>query len=322
MLRFISKQMMNIYNTNGDNKKRWPEKECLITEPDDINIVYPPIESFHNNPNQLEAIVLLTTNYEIEKKRFNDFILNIIKTLNRNKKLNIDFIISINNNKSNPLTPHVLYLKYLFNNIKIINNDILPEDDIYKPNLDNVTKKVPTFGLSSGPNILFWNTMQELKEYNTVLVLETDCILYLGWLDKITRYIDNCGNFLISGPTYDGTLKIPSFHHLFFHINGVSLYKTGSPIFQFIIKKLIEYTKQQVSSGNIICSYDYMFIDMILTKLKNINSIHYDFWKLVYRNITKNQFIVNMSPQVDSSESESVILKKFPDCIILHKKIE
>jgi hypothetical protein len=306
MLPFINKQLYI-----GDNKK--------IESYSNDNKNYPPLNSFHSEPNKLEAIVLLTTDREILSKRYFNFIKNMIAVRPPNKSYDdIDFIIGVNNMNHDPLTQHVLYLKTLFRRVFIINNNISKEDDIYFKK--DINTKIAKFGFISGPNILFWDTLQQINKYNTVLVLETDCILYAGWLDAIINYVKYTGNFLISGSTYDGNSKISSNDRLFHHLNGVALYKIGSPALQFVIEELKEYILYQIKIGFTQTSYDFMLTDMILYKLKNQSSNSFDFWKLVYRNMIKNTLIVNASLPTDTSDSEESYLQKFPSCVILHKK--
>jgi len=306
MLPFIKKQWYKV-----DDKK--------IQSYSNNNTNFPPLNSFHIQPNKLEAVVLLTTDHEIKSTRYFNFIKNIIAVRPSNKRYDdIDFIIGVNNMNHDPLTQHVLYLKNVFRNIIVINNNISKEDDVYFK--IHASGMISRFGHISGPNILFWDTLQKINKYNTILVLETDCILYPGWLDAIINYVNYSGSFLISGSTYDGNSRISSNDNLFHHLNGVALYKIGSPALQFVIEELKEYISYKVKTGFLQTSYDFMLTDMILYKLKNQSSNSFDFWRLVYRNIVKNTLIVNASLPSDTSDSEQSYLQKFPSCVILHKK--
>jgi hypothetical protein len=284
------------------------------------NTGYPALHSFHNEKNKLEAVVLLVTDHEITSMRYFNFINTIIKVRNHiNKKYDIDFIIGVNNLNQDPITHHVKYLEQMFRKVIVINNNIAKEDDIYNLK-ENINSK---FGRTSGPNILFWSTLQQLNQYNTVLVVESDCIVYSGWLETLMNYVEYSGDFLISGSTYDGNQCVTSSNiSIFFHLNGVALYKTGSPALQFLLQELQKFTIQYVANINNICAYDVAITDMILKYLQNSSdSSSFNFWKLVYRNIVKNTFIVNASLSSDANISEATILERFPRCVVLHKKL-
>jgi len=279
----------------------------------------PSIKEFHTQKNTLEAIVLLTTSREINSKVFSKFITNLVNVM-PNRVYDIDFVISVNNLEFESIQKDIIHLQTFFNTVKLINTNIDPKNDVYS--LDALSMiPVPKYGLTAGPNILYYETMKKMKTYNTVLVLETDCILYDDWLDTLINYVKYSGDFLISGSTYDGVYRLPSTDNpAFFHINGVALYKTGSPVFQFILDELMRFIVKEVKSGNVISAYDYMFSKMIFSYLADTKTTDFDFWKTVYRYVIKNTFIINASMPCDKNQDESFFLNKFPRCVILHKK--
>lgn len=304
--RIVNEQEQSLLNIN-------------ITEVDNSKQRIPSFKSFHMQKNKLEAVVLLTTSYEIVNGTFSKFIKMLLGTMY--KPYNIEFIISTNNGNYTSIQKEVSQLKNYFSNVEVLNIEISPKNDIYKIEDLNETD-IPKYGLTSGPNILFWDTMKYMKKYNTTLVLEADCILYQSWLDTLINYVEYCGDFLISGSTYTGNYKISSsMSNGFFHINGVALYKTGSPVFHYILEELTTYISCEVKRGHLISAYDYMLTKMILEKLYDTKNKYFDFWKVVYRYIIKNTFIINASMKSDKNDSQTKYLELYPRCVILHKKL-
>lgn len=278
----------------------------------------PDMKDFHTKNNKLEAVVLLTTSKEINNGSFSKFI-NILLNVTHVQS-NIDFVISINNNKHDSIESDAAKLKSCFKNIYYYNININPSDDIYT--LDKTFKPVPKYGLSSGPNLLFIKTMKQLQKYDTVLTLETDCILYENWLNTLINYVEYCGDFIISGSTYDGNTVMNSNDMIqYLHINGVALYKTESNVFQFLLNCLDDYILKTVSQSYVVNSYDCAIYILIFDKIKTSKSIEeHIFWKVLYRYITKTTFIINASLKEDANIPESIFLERFPKCVILHKK--
>lgn len=274
--------------------------------------------------NKLEAVTLLITSNEIISNRFEKFIMNILTTTTLSN--DIYFLIFTNNNdyKLNlqiylRFKQYITKLKKLFKNVCVVNTDIPKSQDVY---ILQRTNTVPKYGNVSGPNLLFLYAMNYCKRFNTVLLLESDCILSNGWLDKCKSYVTHSGTFLISGSTYDGDVHIkinPKDISSFFHINGVAFYKTGSKELQKVIKELDSYLVYYAKNIFPINAYDYVLSNMIFHKLTIDDE--FMFWKYIYRNITKNTLILNYSLQVDKNKSPEEIYKKFPSCVVLHKKL-
>lgn len=305
IIRFINK---SLYLTSNNR----------VVNEDLPNYSLPNIEEIHIDKNRLEAVVLLTTSKEINNGSFGKFIKNLIDVTEQNS--NLDFIMSVNNNSHTSIEKELTELKLYFKHIYYYNINIHSNDDIYT--LDGKFKPIPKYGLASGPNILFIKTMRMLNKYNTVLTLETDCILYKNWLSTLINYTEYSGDFLISGSTYDGNERI-GFSQVvgMNHINGVALYKTKSSVFQFLLNALAEHIPRFVENGTVFTAYDYCLMRIIISKLKTTFGKEYTFWNVVYRSITKNTFIINASLNVDKNIPEEVFLGRFPRCVILHKKL-
>lgn len=214
----------------------------------------------------------------------------------------------------------VKQLKRIFKRVIIVNVDIPETADIYS--VSYTGQVVPKYGLVSGPNLLFLNAMNYCRRFNTVLLLETDCILKENWIGACESYVNNCGTFLISGSTYDGSMHIEmNFKNpaSFLHINGVAFYNTGSTVFQTVIDELNDYLPYYAKMVSPVNAYDYVMSYMIFHKLNE--DTNFKFWKYVYRNIVKNTLILNYSLAVDKKKSVKDIYRLFPSCVVLHKKL-
>jgi hypothetical protein len=292
----------------ANNKQRPVRDPPAIKESD--------IPDFKNEvKNKLESIIILTTRREINEGSLDKLLDNISKVTS---KTDIDLNIFTNNSNHNPIS--LDKVNEIFNCVNIVNINIDPDSDIYLKEA-GPDVKLPPHGAVSGPNILFLKAMNECKKYNTVLVLETDCILFPEWLEKSKNYV-NTEYFLMSGSTYDGYGKIP--HHdisMYMHLNGVAFYKTGSLVFQFIMLVLDKYIVYLVLSGDRVCAYDICITFMIFSYMsKSPDPELIKFWRFAFRYIFKTSLIVNMSPKSDKRISEDEILSMHKNCVILHKK--
>jgi hypothetical protein len=313
--------------------------QVLVKQPD---IYYPPehnifniqVEGFNKadsihlpkctiRPNKLESIIVLLTSREIITGLFQKFAENMLQTTSSVE--HVYLILFLNNDDYKLIDTYPTFLKTttrlkkLFKNVLITNTGLTESEDVYS--MTSTGDFIPKYGLVSGPNLLFLGAMKFCKRFNTVLLLETDCILKHNWLIACENYVKYCGSFLISGSTYDGMgvvnlqFKNPS---PFFHINGVAFYATGSPVFQKIMDELDPYLVYYAKYVSPINAYDYVMTYMIFHQLNEPNN--FKFWKYVYRNIIKNTLIVNYSLSMDKTSSVSTIYQLFPSCVILHKK--
>lgn len=264
--------------------------------------------------NKLECICLNTNSKE--EKKYNLFVEKLMKNTNKKLSENLDFIIVTNNSK---FAPQIKQLRNVFKEVKIINLKLNNHQDLYVPIEQEETflknKKTPEYGTKSGPNLLFFNSMKFLKNYNTTLLLETDCIFSHDWLEKINNYVNYSNGFLISGSVYDGGVYSDE-DLMLTHINGVALYATGNCLFHSIMEHyevyLLEYIKETPN-----LAYDYgfkMFLKENLQKKENHN-----FWKFINRNYVTNKYIYNYSLRQDKEFSEKELMKIY-NYAILHKK--
>ena len=265
--------------------------------------------------NSLECIAILVTQREIDKGLLSNLLMNIKNTTPRT-----DIILNIFTNNSYHEPILLDDITHIFKSVLITNLNIDPDADMYiKP--PNTLPITPQLGYASGPNVMFMKAMNICNKYNTTLVLETDCKLYLGWFEKCKAYVSS-EYFLISGSTYDGDNLIPtSDRAMFFHLNGVAFYKTGSPILQFVFSELSRFIKYRVWEENLpYSSYDFCLIDLILLGCDEGSETSRKFWKNIMRYMFKTSLIVNASCDHDKYTKEQVMLDSHVNCVILHKK--
>lgn len=281
------------------------------------------------NAAKLEAVVLATTTREIDDGRFNRF---IIEQLSKCYSTDLDLVIIINNSShSTDIIPIITSVLEKFKTIETYYIEIPEQDDIYTTN-ENL-KYIPELGLSSGPNILFFTTMNYCQKYNTILLLETDCVLKPYCFKKLKSFIEFAGDFLIIGSSYAGSQKIKFDEITFHHINGVAIYRTGNSEFQNLIKNvkqdIINMVKRRQYGGS---SYDYAIMAFLKKKVDEQhikpgainnpgnNKICFDLWKTIYRKLIKTNLILDFSPHIDKVLNISDIENIYPDFVILHKK--
>lgn len=261
--------------------------------------------------NVLQAIALPVTSKEIDNRLFKRF-MSQFKSI---EPTDLTFVIIIDNmNHKTDIIPIIEGIRLKFKSVDVLYANILPEDNIYETKEDKV-ESIPLYGLISGPNLLFLNCMEYCKQFNTTLLLEVDCILRKDFIEKLSKYIEHSGGFLISGTTYDGDLDvfkdIPLYLH---HLNGVALYKTSDPLFHFLLEELDAFITEEVKKTPLL-AYDIGLSLMINRKVIHEKDPR---WKIIFKNVIKNNFIVNLSPQRDATTDN--IIKNYPSCVVLHKK--
>lgn len=266
----------------------------------------------------LECILIPTTTKEIDSGLFNNFIIQFYLF----KKTNIDIIIIINNKThKTDILPMLLPIKNTFKNIEVLYINIPPEEDIYIKNNKSSKIHIPPLGLMSGPNYLFLAGMRYCEKYMYTLLIETDCIIKPNCVESFNNYITYCGDFLISGSTYDGTslMYIPSGDN-FYHLNGVAIYKTGDRLFIKLINELEEYIVRTVIHQHAL-AYDCAFTKLVLDKISNAKNFNENAqWRYIYKKMLKTTLIINCSLPSDKNMDIDALNSEFPSWVILHKK--
>lgn len=272
-----------------------------------------------NPSNKLECICLMTTLKEINNGKLNNFIKQIaFKTKKSKISSTLNFKIVVNN-FVNP--PDVSLIKNLFNSVEIINLQLTKKEDIYLSDISK-TKKLPYYGLKSGPNITFFKSIELCNKYNTTLFLETDCILHDNWLKKIYLYTKHSNGFLIAGATYDGVVFAKAGSAMMNHINGgIALYATNNNILQKIITLLSKFLHEQIHYNSPGLAYDYAFKILIDHNLNNylLPNETREIWKFINRNYVATKLIINCSTKADVSLDTKTLIEKY-DFALLHKK--
>jgi len=256
----------------------------------------------------LECIAISTTSDEIRSGKLN----MLIDSLCEEQKNNLDLIVFVNNDSYNKQQLYKLYSSK-FNKICIVNLNIHPNDDVYirsKISENQNPTANPKYGLKSGPNIMFFNIIKYCQHYDTILLLEYDCICEKNFISKCIDYIDKAPNFLISGSIYLGSIKVNE--SIRNHLNGVAFYRTGSTEFQDIINQAEEHLLYQ---NRITPYYDVAYDVLIYTFIaKNYRNL------IDYKYITNN-LIVNYSLPNDRFISLTTIREVHSNCVIIHKKL-
>ena len=228
--------------------------------------------------------------------------------------------------------------------IHIDSIDISDYLNIYSHERDN--KKIisefyklncPKFGITSGPNILFFESMKRLSHHNHeyILLLEADTRPIKDlWFDGILEYL-NVNDFLIGGSIYKGDHQEHLNSEWSDHLNGVAIYK-NSQNFQ----SLIEATESSLlyiisTSKRLIDQYNFTDITDDVPRNAGIDNLcvqlNYDIlmyyiakdsekYQQIGNNLQDTSIITNMSLRTDYHIAESDVLARHPETIILHQK--
>jgi hypothetical protein len=265
----------------------------------------------------LEAVALITTASEIDNGRFQEF----MKQFETMETCNLDFVVFVNKftKKTQTLAfrQEIYYYTKAFKSVEIHCINIPPHDDIYIKSVLNKPSYFPPLGLCSGPNISFFIAMEYCKKYDTILLLETDCIVKERAFPALTAYINNAGDFLIAGAVYDGKYydgNIFSLRHT--HLNGVAFYKSGSSEFQQLMENVQSWIAANVSKQWLL-PYDIAITQFVLERLKTQNGGYY---RGVLRKLLRTTLILNYSIDATYNTDFNEITRTFPNHQILHIK--
>ena len=290
------------------------EEKNNISNIDEISL-----ESFEFTPNKLECICILLTKNEIDNGAYEKFIDRLKNNTTIKESTGIDFRI-INNKYINKSQLRIDTLKSIFKNVEIINLKLTPQEDLYIKEATPSLLYVPKHGIKSGPNLMFFKSIRKFKEYNTILMMETDCFVKKRWLSKIKNFVVHSNGFWISGATYDGVIHCKAGSYMMTHINGgTGLYATGDKNFQIFIDKAEEFIVNKIKNMPYL-AYDCgikMFIDENIDKATKIEDIL--LWKLINRQYLPNKLIGNFSVDKDECLKIEDIDRMF-NYYIIHKK--
>jgi hypothetical protein len=254
----------------------------------------------------LECVVITTTSQEISTGKLN----LLIDVLCEEPRNSLDLIIFVNNNFYDKLKINRIFSSN-FNKVTIVNLNIHPSDDIYVRQITKKVEYVPKYGLINGPNTMFFEIIKYCKHYDTIILLEYDCIVEKYFTLKCKDYVNSNPPFLISGSKYLGGVSLDK--KINDHLNGVAFYRTGSQELQDIIE-------------------DFRIFLIYKVKHTLLNYIAYDvglcdFIKKNYQYLIDNELyrttdlIVNYSLESDKFTPINSIRIKHPNCAIIHKKL-
>lgn len=318
---------------------------------------------------QLNTIVVATTLSEICKGNLYTFFINFFQNFSLfdecevrhllKSKERFHLIISTNQSIENDLKKKIrkelhqiicqksntIEVELLLHNFQLsfFSCNLQPEDDTYiKENhvLPGVT--IPNYGYRSGPNKMFYITMQFFHHYfnhqekdqptttnnkrknNAIFYIETDCYpVCNSFFQKLRQLVVINAHAFIIGSHYKGLCIMTKLIHR--HINGVAIYNVENKNFQHFLLYIEKYHRLLVK----ICpyvAYDCV-IEYFLHSLL-FSNIQYDHWKqkenvlirLILSSIVNSNLILNVSTEYDKNLSNHQLLKLFPDACILHKK--
>ena len=262
------------------------------------------------------AMVMLCTKHEIETGQFDRCYKKYINDIQTNFKF--DLIIYYDNKISNDMYKQLKQIEQqpCVNQVIIKCHNITPENNIYiRPwNGDKPPPTSPELGLSSGPNILFYRSMDHIQslDYENILVLECDTQpLSSDWYDSLHEYVISSGNkWLITGSIYKGNdpSHVDAWHYKY--LNGVAIYKNNTKAHR-LFNKSEKFIKHIVSEGHMksFLNYDAAYNHYIHT---------YEPWN--QSQLVDSKLFVNMSLEYDNNIDIENVKKNHPNCKILHNK--
>lgn len=320
-----------------------------ISQPDFANMIkqdklkLPFKESQHN---QKLAMALICTKKEYELGQVNKMLDHYFNKTPSNTQ-QFDLFIFFDQGDSKDYADLLAYEQHQsVHKIHIDSIDIPDHLNVYSHERDN--KKIisefyqlncPKFGITSGPNILFFESIKRLSKHNHeyILLLEADTRAIKDfWYDGILEYLET-NSFLIGGSIYKGKQQEYLDSEWSDHLNGVALYKNCPDLL-----KLIETTESSLSyivsySKNLIDKHKFTDITDPVPSGEGIDNLcvqlNYDI--LIYyiakdsvqyqqheNDLQNIPIITNISLPEDRSTSEQQVLDDHPETIILHQKFQ
>ena len=236
------------------------------------------------------------------------FLFNNIKSGGRN----LDFKDILNLNEH----PHV-------NSVIVRSLDLKRSEDIFcrpwDPNFI-MPKKVPSLGLSSGPNESFFNSISFLrnkfKESEKFFLIEEDSLpIQNTWFDKMVDVCDS-KSFIIAGSKYKGENQYHKQSFYKDHINGIAFYSNTQSL-NNVLKICKKYLINKFSKKSSDPMDFFMHYDIAINSSLSENLNKYKYYK---SNLLDIDEICNLSDPKDLSTKLKTIYRRFPKAVILHKK--
>jgi hypothetical protein len=105
-------------------------------------------------------------------------------------------------------------------------------------------KPLPQFGLKSGPNLQFFESIKLSDTSGLTLLNETDMLpIVPNWIEVCNEAIPSGVDFHVAGATYLGNQDLPS--RIALHLNGNALYNTSS---QYFMEEYLPLWRQSLAS--------------------------------------------------------------------------
>ena len=206
----------------------------------------------------------------------------------------------------------------VINSVYIHSLNLSEEEDLYVQtwkSKKDLPSPIPPHGLSSGPNLSFYNSLYYLlshsNEYDNFLLIESDVqFTKTHWFDKLLEFCNE--DFLIAGSKYKGLNEWHNQLDYKDHLNGIAIYKNSMHLY-FLLKESEEYLIQSVNNGTLFINFD----------------IAIDEWRRSEQGkkffkksppLIDTHFITNASDPVDANLTLPEILHLHPETCILHHK--
>lgn len=233
---------------------------------------------------------------------------------NKRCKYSVDLHLYFNNINSNYNELYSVEEHPSINKLFIHNLKIPPQEDVYLKPWENpeIPQQIPALGLSSGPNISFYQSMYKTLNdevfYSNIFLLETDVyFLSENWLDySIDFCIDN--EFLIAGSIYKGANPSHENTNYANHLNGVAIYKNSNTLLE-----LLQHSETSIKECIHNDSHTFYNFDIAIFNSVNTLSLNSQ-----YKNV---DFITNMADtEFDCFLSLFDCLEMHPKTKVLHRK--
>lgn len=287
-------------------------------------------KSIEKLKHQSVAVALFSTKKEFDNGEVKDFF-NRFMSRNPTRTEKIDFFVFFDIEEEDYYQSLKGYEQLnCINKINITSWKIPKEKNVYirqdlKVQIDKqVFDNRPSLGLSSGPNILFLNSMNFLLKqfYSHFLVLETDTSpLCDFWFDKISEYCRN-EKFLVAGSLYRGDQwdnPNEKWNNSYSgHLNGVALYRNEAGVSNFLLKRVEMYIRNFIDTGGFALNYD-VALHLYSQSQEGAKALRDR--DLPEYNLIDSPLFVNLSMKRDSEIPKDFILCNFKEAVILHQKI-
>lgn len=178
------------------------------------------------------------------------------------------------------------------------------------------------YGLKSGPNYLFFHLIRiAAKEYQSALLLETDCIaVKSAWLDQAQEIAATSGDAWVMGSKYAGPRLLPPWTH---HLNGNAIYQVGDGDFlsffdEFLVPRIEDVVKYQRPELAFDCAWEEYKSNLGALSARQTVGQNVEAYDHRFQEV---EFIKNLAPTPGfprKIESLAKVTTEFPEAYLLH----